>query len=193
MKTAFVRSRIASIAFGFCALLVALPAAGQDLTMADLQGRTISATINYRGMFARERGSGPGNITHIYRVALGPDDNVQVTQTRNVEAITPVGPKHNSLKRSFAGKVGTPGQSSAGSFLWLLDKNELVLLRTMEVGGFKVTFAFTKTDKGITCKANGPYLKEAGAGAGKTESAAGGKVRILSMQQVSSSCSMSKT
>jgi hypothetical protein len=169
------------------------PASAQELAIKDLQGLTVAATVKYRGMFARERGSGPGNITHNYRIVLGPDENVQVTQTRNVEAITPVGPKHSSLKRTFSGKVGTPGQSSAGSFLWLLEKNELVLLRTLEVGGFKLTLAFTKTDKGMTCTANGPYLKEAGAGAGKTESAAGGKVRIISMQQVGSSCSVSKS
>jgi hypothetical protein len=174
-------------------LICAEPILAQDLTVGDLQGMAVTATVKYRGTFAREKGSGPGNITHTYRIRIGPDDKIQTAHTRNVEAITPVGPKHSSLSRNFSGQIGMPAQGGAGNFLWLLDKNELVLLRTLDIGGFKTTIAFSKTDKGMTCKVTAPYLKESGAGAGKTDSAAGGKVRIIAMQQVSSTCSVSKT
>lgn len=170
----------------------ATAASAQEIDIKDLQGAAISVTTKYRGTFARDRGPGPGNIAHNYRLRVGPDENVEMTLTRNVEAITPAGPKHSSLNRSFSGKVGTPAQARGGNFLWLLDKNELVLLRTLDVGGFKLSIAFSKSDKGLTCKANAPYLKETGSGAGKTDSAFGGKVRIISMQQVSSACSVSK-
>lgn len=168
-------------------------ALAQDLTVGDLQGLSVAATVKYRGTFARDKGPGPGNITHTYRIRIGPEDGVQVAMTRNVEAITPFGPKHSSLSRTFSGKIGTPAQAASGNYLWLLEKNELILLRTLEVGGFKLTLAFSKSDKGMNCKVTAPYLKEAGAGAGKTDSAFGGKVRIVSMHQMSSTCSVSKS
>jgi hypothetical protein len=178
-----------------CAIFIGIystQASAQDISLEELQGAVVSVTTNYRGTFARDQRSGPGNIMHSYRVKVGPDENVNMSVTRNVEAITPAGPKRSSLSRSFSGKIGTPGQTRAGNFLWLLDKNELVLLRTMDVGGFKLAIAFSKSDRGLTCKADAPYLKEAGARAGKTDSAFGGKVRIMSMQQVSAACSVSR-
>lgn len=168
-------------------------AMAQEIAVQDLQGATLAIVVKYRGTFARDRGPGPGNITHTYRIKIGPEENVQVSLKRDVQAITPVGIKQSSLNRNFSGKIGTPKQEQSGSFLWLLDKNELVLLRTLEVGGFKLAVTFTKSDKGLTCKAAAPYLKESGAGAGKTNSAFGGNVRIISMQQVASTCSVGKS
>lgn len=190
LRYSIVLAYLAGLAFGV--LPAATAAQGQDIEIKDLQNANFAITIKYRGIFARERGSGPGNITHIYRIKVGPEDNVQVAHTRNVEAITPVGTKNSSLNRNFSGKIGTPAQDRSGNYLWLLEKNQLLMLRTLEVGGFKLTIALSSSEKGMTCRATAPYLKEAGKDAGKTASAFGGNVRIVSMQQTSSSCTVSK-
>jgi hypothetical protein len=176
------------------AAVLALPAAAaaQGLTPESLQGLVINSTVTSSGNFTNAKGRGPGRITATMRVTIGSDGTVQSSHVRNVVAETPKGEKTGSVTRTFSGRIGTPGNYGGGNFVWLLDGNQLVLLRTMEIGGQKITTTLTGGDTPTSCSVTAPMAQEQGAGESKTVSAFPGKVTIHDMCQTSSKCSVSR-
>lgn len=63
-------------------------------------------------------------------------------------------------------------------------------LRTIEVGGFKMAITLSGSGNAMGCTVSAPYMREQGAGAGRTDSVFGGKASIASMNQTSSQCSV---
>jgi hypothetical protein len=180
---------VCSIAF----FMAGSPASvAQDISLEELQGVTIATVIKFTGHFKKERGEGPGYITHRILTKIGPGDAIKSTLRREVIAVTPVGNKSAVLERSVAGAISRPGQSDLGAFLWVLKGNSLVLLRTQEVGAQMMTITFSRSSSGLTCSVEAALAREVGAGPGTTTSAFSGKVIQHSMKQTSSTCSVSK-
>jgi hypothetical protein len=164
-----------------------MSAQAADLRLEDLRGLSLTATATYNGTFRLGEKQGPGEITHRWSVSV--DAGVVETTLRR-EVKSPRGTAH--LNRSFRGPVGQPGQVGDGHFVWVLKGDALTLLRVMEVGGQTATFKLTKNGAGRTCSLHTSMATEVGAGNSKTQAAHGGKVTILSMKQVSSTCRASK-
>jgi hypothetical protein len=172
------------------ALLGALPmsARAADLRLEDLQGLSIAATTVHSGTFRLGEKQGPGEITFRWAVSVNAQGVVSTSLRREVKS--PRGTAH--LNRSFKGPVGQPGQVGDGHFVWVLKGDALTLLRVMEVGGQTATYKLTKNGANWTCSLQTSMAKEVGAGDSRTQAAHGGKVTILGMKLVSSSCQASK-
>jgi hypothetical protein len=127
------------------------------------------------------------------RIRVGPGDALKVKYARTATAHTPVGDKTGTLTRDLSGKIGTPGKTVDANYVWLLDGDQLVNLNVREVGGYKTVITFERSGETLLCKVITSYAPEAGAGPGKTTSAArGGKVEVLAQKQTSSDCRVSR-
>ena len=169
-------------------LLVPTALRSEELKIEDLEGLAVEATVVYRGTFRRGDKQGPGEITVDWSLKFSPDQIVETTMVRRVKS--PAGTAR--LARPFKGPIGRPGKVGDGNFVWILKDNDLTLLRVMEVGGQAATFKFTRNGQGWTCALDTAMAKEVGAGSSRTEAAHGGKVTILGMKQVSSTCRIKK-
>lgn len=165
---------------------------GQEISIEALQGVAISGVVNYTGRFRTQLGEGTSNIVWNFRLKIGPGSAVNMSHTRNVRWQTKEGPKTASLSKSATGTIGLPKQTSDGAALWLLEGNTLVLLRVFEVGGNATRITLTQRNSGLSCSVTAPMAREAGAGSTKTKAAVGGKVEMLDIKQISSSCRVSK-
>lgn len=178
----------------FLTLLAGNPA--WAITLDELQGVTIQAVNTYSGSFRNNFGTAPGRFEARTQATIGPGAAIKVTATCNTWIETPKGLKTGRLNRSNSGFIGTPQQASdrSGNFLWVLDGDTLIRLRTFETGGNLLKITIAKTNGGLTCTAQSPILQEVGAGNPKDTAAmaGGGKVEILSVKQTGSSCRVSK-
>ena len=95
-------------------------------------------------------------------------------------------------KEVYNGPIGKPEKLGTTNFVWVLQEDSLVLLRAVEVGGFSTTFKLTRDGEKWTCAFNMALAQETGAGAGRQQSAFGGKVRMFNMRQVSATCKISR-
>jgi hypothetical protein len=80
-----------------------------------------------------------------------------------------------------------------GEIIWLFDEGKLTRLRTLESGGRRVTLTFKRTPTGITCAIDALFAREQGAGNLQTTAVGGGgKIKLLSMKQASTTCRVEK-
>jgi hypothetical protein len=171
-------------------ILVVLPASvrADDLRIEDLHGLAINATAVHQGTFRLGEKQGPGEITFRWSVNIDRQGIVETSLRREVKS--PRGTAH--LNRAFKGPVGQPDKVGDGHFVWVLKGDSLTLLRVMEVGGQTATFDLVRSGESWTCGLQTSMAKEVGAGQSRTQAAHGGKVTIIGMKQVSSSCRASK-
>lgn len=164
--------------------LVPAPGWSEELKIEELEGLSIQATAVSQGMFQRGDRQGPGRITHAWNLKIGPQGMVQANLNRHVQS-----PKGASQRKETAnGPMGRPEKTGTTNFVWVLKDDSLVLLRALQTGGFTTSFKLARSGGGWTCNLTSVLAQEVGAGAGRTESAFGGTVRLLNMKQVSSTC-----
>ena len=110
---------------------------------------------------------------------------VTVTKLRTGETLIRTFPEEATL--------GEPAKFRDGTGVWLLQNESLVRLRTQKEGAMMLTFAFARTDKGLSCKLTAPFAREVGVGTLASESALStSRVEILSVKDMSSNCSVSR-
>ena len=164
------------------------PAAAQELEA--VQGFIATATLRYCVTFANMLGFAPGTVTYNYRVRIA-DGIAQANVSREVEAITSMGPADTSASHSFSGRIARPGQSNFGQYLWQFSNGRLTLLDTSENGGLQLTVEFMQGDRSIVCTAAAPYVADGSPATNPSQLAFGGQVIIADMQQIESSCAVS--
>lgn len=164
----------------------------QEISIAALQGVSISGVVNYAGRFRTHLGEGASTIASSFRLKIGPGATAAMSHTRKVSWQRKDGPKTASISKSATGTIGLPKQTGDGAALWLLEGNTLVLLKVFEVGGTAMRIALKQRDMGWSCSVTAPMAREVGAGATKTKAAVGGKVEMLDIRQTSSSCRVNK-
>jgi len=180
--------------FSITAALVALsnPAWAQAVTLADLQGAVIQASVTYE-IHARWKGREVWNHARdVRRITIGPGVNGRSESTRTV---TNSRGTQTFPSQSTSFVVGQPKAVSnlgGGHILWAFDGGELTLLRIYGTGGFKVSFAFARVRGDLVCTIRASYPRETGAGNTEFESAAGGRFEIISATSTGSTCSVSK-
>jgi len=176
------------------ASLASVPASGQGVSLEILQGAVIETKTTYSTLSRSPKGTAPATVIGSMRIKVGPAESIEATLTRSVTVNTPVGVKRGVLNRAISGKLGTPGKGDALNFLWVLEGNQLTFLRIMEVGSFKTTITLSETAGALSCTVDSPYVPEVAAGPGKDKSAvfAGGKIEIINVKRVGSTCKVGK-
>jgi hypothetical protein len=160
-------------------------AAAQELEA--VQGFIATATLRYSATFANMLGFAPGTVTYHYRIRIA-DGIALANVSREVEAITSLGPGDAAASHSFSGRIARPGQSNFGQYLWEFSSGTLTLLGTPQTGGFQLTIHFMQGETGILCSAAAPYVPDNSTA---SQLAFGGQVVIADMQQVESRCAVS--
>lgn len=176
------------ISAGLALASASAPTAAQELEA--VQGFVATATLRYSVTFANMLGYAPGTVTYNYRVRIA-DGIAQANVSREVEAMTSLGPGDTAASHSFSGRIARPGQSNFGQYLWQFSNGTLTLLSTPETGGFQLTVQFMQGDRSIICTAAAPYVQDNSPATNLSQLAFGGQVMITDMQQIESSCAVS--
>ena len=183
----------AQLAFALVLSLVSVPAWSQAVTLADLQGATIEASVTYHQVRRREGQVQSGETRQTWRTSIGPGDVVHSTSTNMAE-----GPRgtRTSAPRSTSLPLGKSREVrglGGGQAVWVFTNGTLTYLRTYRAaGGYKRTFTFTRSGGGLACTIRTAFAREDGVGNIDFESPFGGRLEILSSKQVSSNCRVSK-
>ncbi len=169
-------------AFGLA--LAPMPAAA--ITLEDLKDVSLETRSVYDATIRRAEGTFTGQTTAVMTFRVDAEGRIRGNVTRTVN--TPFGPRSKSYPM-FA-RIGQPGEPRVGGHgLWLLEGDKLVLLRTLEQGGFKIEIEFKGSGKSMTCTARAPFVREEGSTEIKTqESVVGGPVTFLKATEKSTKC-----
>lgn len=169
-----------------------LPVSAQPIGLSDLEGARINGVVvQHRVVRNAEGMTGENRTTQSYTVDVLPEGRIRTSLTVTVHRLR----SGETSSRSFTSdaKLNQPSKFRDGMHVWVLDKDNLVMLRTMQEGARIVTFAFARTDKGLSCKLTAPFAREVGGGGLGSGSAIGtAHAQILSVKEVSSSCGIRK-
>ena len=164
----------------------------QPISLAELAGTRIDGVIvQHRTVRTAEGKTGPNRTTVKYAITMLSESQLTVVHTVTVTKLR----TGETLTRTFSEKatLERPGKFRDGTAVWLLQGESLVRLRTQKEGAVMLTFAFARTDKGLSCKLTAPFAREVGVGALVSESALGtSRVEILNVKEMSSNCSVSR-
>ncbi len=166
-------------------VVTAPPAWSQGITLEGLNGKQISYTVVYDVSGINPKyGAFSGAHSHLRGELHISGSSVSGQATR---VVTYRGRTVGTLSGSLSGAIGKPQEGSrGGNFVWVLQGDSLILLRTFIVGGAKVTITFS----GGGCSVRAPMMHEVGAGNTRMASVSGGAVVVTSATQTSSSCSV---
>lgn len=178
---------------GSVAILLALSAnasVAQSLTFAELAGRKIDGKIVVSQTTRVEHKEYSHRAIYNIVVHAGVDNQVRYSQTN-----TRLQAGHAAKSRTWtaSAKLGEPHPFRDGHAIWVFENNTLVRLRTMDQGGVKVIFRFSRNTDGLSCGFEINNASEVGVGKLTTGSSISGKmVEILSEKQLSTECQVSK-
>ena len=170
--------------------LLAAPLKAQSLTTVELEGVVLTGAVNYSGTFRRSGITYDADIVRRFTIRIGAQGAISMAVVREVHWQGTV----TKLNRSFAGKIGVPGQTEDSKVLWVLEGNTLTGLNVFEVGGRATKFTLNRSGgSGFSCSVDAPFMKEVGAGHTTSSAAKGGKAEIIKIRQTGSSCAAKKT
>jgi hypothetical protein len=171
-------------AWSALAAFVLITAPAQGMTLEQLNGKRITFSVSYNMSGRNAHGEFTGAVsTTVGQIQIS-GNSVSGSATRTV---TYQGKTLGSQSGTVSGAIGKPQQGTfGGNYVWLLDGNSLVHLRTVKVGGLKITINFT----GSGCSVRAPIMHEVGAGETTSQSVFGGDVVVHSVSKASTSCSM---
>jgi hypothetical protein len=184
---------MAAFACALVSTLGSLPAWGQTVTLADLDGAIVETSVGYQNT-ARWNGQNVSTQSRTDRkIIMGPADmgRVEWTMTSHSSRGT-----RTTAPKSYSFTLGQPRETASmggGHIVWLFNDGVLTLLRTYKVGGFKMSITFARHDGGLTCSIQQAHAREVGAGNIRRESAFGGSWEIISAKQISSTCRIRKS
>ena len=164
--------------------ILTLPA--RAITLQDLKGVSVETQLVYDATVRRAEGDFKSQMTVVLKFQVDEEGRMRGEVTRTVK--TPFGPRSKS-NPMFA-RIGIAGEPQGGGHgVWLLDGDKLILLRTLEQGGFKLEIEFKGSGKSMTCTARAPLVREEGAAEIKSQqSVVGGPVTFLNAQERSTKC-----
>jgi hypothetical protein len=162
--------------------IVERPVQSQAITLEQLDGKRITFSVAYNTSGRNLHGEFSGAVsTTVGQIQIS-GNSVSGSATRTV---TYHGKTVGSRTGALSGEIGKPQQGTlGGNYVWLLDGDSLILLRTLKVGGIKITITFTENG----CSVRAPIMHEVGAGETTAHSVFGGDVVVHSATPQSSSC-----
>lgn len=166
-------------------------ASGAAVTLEDLQGVDVTVSTTVQEKIVRNGEIRYPQLITTGRVHIGPGDSISVSfqsssgqKTGNVQS----GTYH----------LGKAQKSRGGDdMLWLFADGSLIRLFAYgtegSTGGQKLTINFRRSGNGLSCTILRPISREVGrSDVEKPSSVDGVPIRILSFQQIASSCEVSK-
>jgi hypothetical protein len=189
--------RIETIAALTCLALTGSAPARAEITVDDLQGRKLNSSAIYDVSVLRF-----GKVFHVqwtteWTIQVGPGDAISGEFAR---AWLRNGTLMRRKSFPLRGVINRPHQvpERGGDAVWILDGDTLTLLRMFEgmaaktKGGFKGSFTFSKTDEGLICELQAPFVREEGRGLIRFPSIDGDMLEVINVKQASSRCDLSK-
>ena len=166
-------------------------ALSQEITITDLAGKKVSAAVEMRS-HSRNRGRDFHGETRMkWELSFGAGGAISGEQSR-VYRIG--GEVKGQDTRKIKGTIGKPGEYAEGHSVWILAGSALTRLSTTDTGAFRTTITFAKVGERWTCKAANVMAREVGKGdtrqKGVASGAQGTNIEIVSLKQLSSSCTV---
>jgi len=170
------------------------PACGQAITLEELEGTTVEATVVRDQVILREGRRIPVKFQNQLTIGIGADAKLQIAITPTSQG--PRGKRQGETRKSAATveKVRELKTLGGGHGVWIFSEDgALTFLRTYKGGAFKRTIAFAHGPEGLTCKVEEVHARENSRGPIIMDSAIdGGEIQILSAKQISSRCRVLK-
>jgi hypothetical protein len=168
-------------------------AESKDVSLDDLQGKTIHTTHRFTARLSGEKGEAEGGFTLRREIKIGPREAVHVNFTRDIWWDTRNGRETRREAGSDKSAIGLPMQK-AGPRLFVLEGSTLTMLRVHDVGGHVLKISLQKSAVGMTCSAQSAMAREVGSGtASNTFHTSTGKVVISGAKAISSGCRVEAT
>jgi len=167
-----------------------VPALSQPITIADLDGWLIEATITREQVnWVKDRES-KITVDQSWSVELGPGLQIKHTSRPQArgrpEALANVG----TFRLDEAREIGSSG---GGMGRWSLEGGTLTWTRTFVQGAHRSEFALARKDQGFDCSAKDFFARESGTGKVTLWSpGAGTMITVVSWRQISATCRVSK-
>jgi hypothetical protein len=183
---------VADFAYAFMLAMASVPACGQSVMFAELDGAVVDVSVSYQNVAYWNGRKVSTQSTSNRTIIIGPGDTGRVTWTmtsRGSRRTSTTAPATYSFTLGRAREVASMG---GGHGVWLFDDGVLTTLRTYQVGGYKMSIRFSREGTGFACSVDESHAREIGAGRIRRESAFGGDWEIISAKQISSSCSVRK-
>jgi hypothetical protein len=160
---------------------------GQPVTLVELDGTVIDATI-VRQQWTRRDGRENSHVLQIdIKLVIGPDNKITVTTTPTSRGPrgTRQGPTQTTSTMLEQVKEGGRGHT-----VWTFADGTLTFLRANTIAGaFRRDFVFARSDKGLKCTARDTIVGETGVRNIETYSVIDGRpTTILREKQISSAC-----
>jgi hypothetical protein len=170
------------------------PAAAAGVTLADLDGTVIEATIVFENT-GRPPGSNepaqPSRWQSERKLAIGPGDTLrsETTDTLFVSMGTHVTTRSGSYTINKPREIRSSG---GGTGVWLFSNGMLVFLRTLHSGAYKMQITFNRVSSGVACHFRAVFARENHVGDVDFSGSFGQPWEITSSRQISSTCRVIK-
>jgi len=167
-----------------------VPALAQSITITDLDGWLIEATVTREQVHRTKNRDSTITVDQTWSLELGPGLQIKSTSRPQVRG-RPQAPAGTGIFRlNEAREVGDRG---GGMARWTLEEGTLTFTRTYVQGAFRAQFALTRKDRGFDCSAKSFFAREGGTGDVTFWSpVAGTMTTVLSWRHVSDTCRVSK-
>jgi hypothetical protein len=168
--------------------------APSDITIADLRGLTIEATVFHQQVVTRNGGEPFPNRQRV-------DIKFSVTQEDKMEgSILSTAYIHGAAYKgtqSFSSRLERPGVGTnfgGGNGVWIFQDGMLTSLYVYKAGGaYKREFSFSRTSSGLACAIKESFARENGTGPIVWNSSVdGARMSIIRTTQTSATCKVTK-
>jgi hypothetical protein len=169
-------------------VLLAAPAWGQAVTLADLDGAFVELKLKSQVEGRRNGKPFTSQPEADWKIVLGPGNtgfSTSTTITQGEQGTRVSDPRRGSFTLGRPGPISSLG---GGYYLWTFENGTLTFLRTYKAGGQKTHVSFTRSDGGLACTVQSSYAREVGIESGKQDSAYGGEIEITGVKPLASTC-----
>jgi len=171
--------------------IIAPQAAAQSPSLADLEGRSVEASVTEMRTVRADGKTGQHRANQNLKLILQ-GGSIRYTLTITIHRIQ----KGDSDTRSHSAKatLGQPHRFRDGQAVWVFEDGSLNLLRVQNEGGTLWKLILAKSADAVTCQASRAFAREDGVGGLATTSTNFGKKRVefLGSKVVASSCRVTK-
>jgi hypothetical protein len=163
--------------------------ADSALTLADLEGASVEATVVMQRVVQRDGREFPARFQSDLKLKFGPGEKLDGILTS--QATSPKGVRKGK-PLAFSPKLEKPKEinvSGGGHSVWFFDQGTLTHLRTFKGGAYKRQIAFARPAGRLSCAIEETFAREAGVGSLQMNSPIdNAPMRVVSSKQVSSTC-----
>jgi hypothetical protein len=156
------------------------------VSLTDLQGAVVEATIVRRNLYKRASGqTSESDVREIRRITVNAGGTVTVRTSTQDD----FGRSTSSTVTYLVGKPHTSSSSGGGDSVAVFMNNTLSFLRTYSSGARRTSVVFRQSNTNLSCTAGMSFARETGRGAiGFTSDFDGLPFQILRSRVVTTSC-----